>query len=118
MDALTGTDRMWKLKSLPDILIFHLAPFAAIFTHVRWYHWVVCLLFWHVRMFFITAGYHRYFAHRGYKMGRKMQFVMALMGTTSVEHGPLWWAANHRHHHKYSDQPEDVHSPVPPRNFF
>jgi stearoyl-CoA desaturase (delta-9 desaturase) len=24
----------------------------------------------------------------------------------------LWWAANHRHHHRYSDQPEDIHSPT------
>jgi stearoyl-CoA desaturase (delta-9 desaturase) len=22
-----------------------------------------------------------------------------------------WWAGHHRHHHKYSDMPEDVHSP-------
>jgi len=24
----------------------------------------------------------------------------------------LWWAANHRHHHKYSDTEEDLHSPT------
>jgi len=24
----------------------------------------------------------------------------------------LWWAANHRHHHRYSDQAEDIHSPT------
>jgi stearoyl-CoA desaturase (delta-9 desaturase) len=29
----------------------------------------------------------------------------------SVQKGPLWWAANHRQHHKYADQPEDPHSP-------
>ena len=30
----------------------------------------------------------------------------------SVQRGPLWWAAHHRDHHKYSDTPQDVHSPV------
>ena len=25
--------------------------------------------------------------------------------------GGAWWAANHRHHHRHSDQPDDVHSP-------
>jgi stearoyl-CoA desaturase (delta-9 desaturase) len=25
--------------------------------------------------------------------------------------GPLWWAATHRIHHRYSDKPGDVHSP-------
>jgi stearoyl-CoA desaturase (delta-9 desaturase) len=64
-----------------------------------------------VRMFGITGGYHRYFSHRAYKMGRVMQFLMALLGVTAVQQGPLWWAAHHRHHHKYSDMPEDVHSP-------
>jgi len=30
---------------------------------------------------------------------------------TSTQKGPLWWASHHRRHHKYSDQPEDIHSP-------
>jgi stearoyl-CoA desaturase (delta-9 desaturase) len=64
-----------------------------------------------VRMFAITAGYHRYFSHRTYKTSRPFQFVLALLGTTAVQQGPLWWAAHHRRHHKYSDLPEDVHSP-------
>ncbi|PYQ44853.1 MAG: hypothetical protein DMF77_06150 [Acidobacteria bacterium] len=63
------------------------------------------------RMFFITAGYHRYFAHRSYRLGRVMQFVMALGGTLAAQKGPLWCAGLHRHHHRYADQPEDVHSP-------
>jgi stearoyl-CoA desaturase (delta-9 desaturase) len=29
----------------------------------------------------------------------------------------LWWAALHRHHHRHSDQEEDIHSPVH-RSFF
>jgi stearoyl-CoA desaturase (delta-9 desaturase) len=33
------------------------------------------------------------------------------LGTLSIQKGVLWWAANHRHHHKFSDQPEDIHSP-------
>src|SRR5262249_37496150 len=39
-----------------------------------------------------------------------MQFGMALLGTTAVQKGPLWWAAHHRTHHKFSDEPEDIHS--------
>jgi stearoyl-CoA desaturase (delta-9 desaturase) len=65
-----------------------------------------------VRMFAITAGYHRYFSHRSFKTSRAFQFLLALLGTTSTQKGPLWWAAAHRRHHKYSDTPEDMHSPV------
>ena len=65
-----------------------------------------------VRMFAITGGYHRYFAHRTYKTGRVFQLVLALLAMSSAQQGVLWWAAHHRNHHKYSDEPEDTHSPV------
>jgi stearoyl-CoA desaturase (delta-9 desaturase) len=61
-------------------------------------------------MFAITAFYHRYFAHRAFRMSRGMQFVAAVLGNTAAQRGPLWWAAHHRKHHKTSDTPDDVHS--------
>jgi stearoyl-CoA desaturase (delta-9 desaturase) len=63
-------------------------------------------------MFGVTAGFHRYFSHRTYRLNRFWQFAMAFLAMTAAQKGVLWWAANHRHHHKYSDQPEDIHSPV------
>jgi stearoyl-CoA desaturase (Delta-9 desaturase) len=65
-----------------------------------------------VRMFAITAGYHRYFSHRTFKTSRAFQFVLALLAMSSAQQGVLWWAAHHRRHHKNSDQPDDVHSPI------
>jgi stearoyl-CoA desaturase (delta-9 desaturase) len=65
-----------------------------------------------VRMFAITAGYHRYFAHRTFKTSRVFQFVLALIAMSSAQRGVLWWASHHRHHHRHSDEPEDVHSPI------
>jgi len=92
--------------------LVHLACLGAFFTGVTWSAVAVCLaLFW-LRMFGVTAGYHRYFAHRSYKTSRAFQFVLALCGTLAVQKGVLWWAANHRVHHKNSDQEGDVHSPV------
>ncbi len=75
------------------------------------------LLFWmlatyFVRTFGITAGYHRYFSHRSYKLNRFWQFLMAFLAQTSAQKGVLWWAAQHRQHHRYSDRDGDVHSPV------
>ena len=92
--------------------LVHLACIAALFTGVTWSAFAVCLaLFW-LRMFGVTAGYHRYFSHRSYKTSRPFQFVLALLGTLAVQKGVLWWAANHRVHHKNSDQEGDIHSPV------
>ncbi len=64
-----------------------------------------------VRMFAITAGYHRYFAHRTFKTSRAFQFILALLAMSSAQQGVMWWAAHHRNHHKHSDEPEDTHSP-------
>ena len=35
-----------------------------------------------------------------------------LHGDASAQKGVLWWAAHHRDHHKYSDTPQDLHSPL------
>ena len=65
-----------------------------------------------VRMFAITAFYHRYFSHRAFKTSRAVQFLGALVGVASIQRGPLWWAAHHRAHHRHSDTESDLHSPV------
>lgn len=69
-------------------------------------------VFYLVRMFGVTAAYHRYFSHRSYKTSRWFQFVLAWIGCSAMQKGPLWWAAHHRHHHKHSDQEDDPHSPI------
>jgi stearoyl-CoA desaturase (delta-9 desaturase) len=99
------------LKTVP-FLSMHLACLGVLFTGVHAFDVVLCVLFYLVRMFGITAGYHRYFAHRAYKTSRPMQFVLAWLGCMSMQKGPLWWAANHRHHHLYSDTDKDPHSPI------
>jgi stearoyl-CoA desaturase (delta-9 desaturase) len=91
--------------------LMHVMPLGALFVEVVATDWIVMAALYGGRMIGITAGYHRYFAHRTYKMGRVMQFLVALLGTTACQKGVLWWAAHHRHHHGHSDLPDDVHSP-------
>jgi stearoyl-CoA desaturase (delta-9 desaturase) len=64
-----------------------------------------------VRMFAITGFYHRYFSHRTFRTTRPMQFAFAVLGASSAQRGPLWWAAHHRKHHRHADTERDVHSP-------
>jgi stearoyl-CoA desaturase (delta-9 desaturase) len=63
-------------------------------------------------MFGITGGYHRYFSHRSYKTSRFFQFCLAWLGCSALQKGPLWWASHHRNHHRFSDTPDDPHSPL------
>lgn len=105
-----SADRTDWVSAIPFFAV-HLAPLAAFFVTVTWQDWVLCGVLYVTRMFCITAGYHRYFSHRSYRMGRVPQFLMAFGGTTAVQKGPLWWASHHRLHHRFSDTDDDVHSP-------
>jgi len=96
--------------TIPFLLV-HLACFAAIWTGVTVKALVLCVALYVVRMFGVTAGYHRYFSHRSYKTSRVGQFLLAVLAQSSAQRGVLWWAAKHRHHHLHSDTEIDVHSP-------
>jgi len=93
-------------------IIAHLVCFAAIWTGVHMTDILIAVGLYALRMFGVTAGYHRYFSHKSYKTGRVFQFILAFIAQSSAQRGVLWWAAGHRHHHKYSDTPEDLHSPA------
>ena len=101
-----------RMDNMPFIL-FHLSPIFIFFVPFKWELVGLAVGLYFVRMFFITGIYHRYFSHRGYEVrNRFIQFVMGLLGTTCVQQGPLWWAEHHRHHHRYSETDNDIHSPV------
>jgi stearoyl-CoA desaturase (delta-9 desaturase) len=93
---------------------FLLLQASCLLVFVVGWSWIavaVAVLLYAVRMFGITAFYHRYFSHRSFEVGRGMQFVGALLGAAATQRGPLWWAAHHRHHHRASDTDDDTHSP-------
>jgi len=98
------------LKSVPFVAL-HLALVAVFFVDVSWPVVLLCFATYFWRMFGVTGGYHRYFAHRSYKTSRVFQFMLACLGCSCLQKGPLWWAAHHRGHHRYSDTPMDPHSP-------
>ena len=109
--ALEDEDNRLLMASSP-IFIMHVLALGALFTGFSWVALAALALTYVVRVFALTAGFHRYFSHRAFKTGRIFQFVLAWVGTSSAQLGPMWWAANHRHHHQHSDKEEDIHSPV------
>lgn len=109
--AITRTPRRWQVAGALPFVICHLAVLGALFAGVTTQAVVVGVVLYGVRMFFVTAGYHRYFSHRTYKTSRVGQAVLAFMAQTSAQKGAIWWASHHRRHHRLSDRPGDVHSP-------
>lgn len=107
--TLSRSPIRFRSSQLGFILI-HLAALAGLFTNFTGFDWLICIALYVVRMFFVTAGYHRYFSHRTFKTSRVFQFILAFLSQTSAQKGVLWWSAHHRTHHKHSDTPADPHS--------
>lgn len=91
--------------------VFHVMPLMAILTGVTRSSIVVCIVLYIVRILFITAGYHCYFAHRSFKTSRIFQLILAIGAQTSGQGGAMKWAAAHHYHHTHADGGNDLHSP-------
>ena len=100
------------MQLLLNVVAAHLVCLAAVWTGVHVIDLMIAAGLYALRMFGITAGYHRYFSHRSFKTSRAFAFVLAFLAQSSAQRGILWWAGNHRRHHRFSDTGDDVHSPV------
>jgi stearoyl-CoA desaturase (delta-9 desaturase) len=58
----------------------------------------------------ITAGYHRYYAHRSYRTGTIVETVLLFFGSMAVQASALRWAFDHRIHHAKVDTDEDPYT--------
>jgi stearoyl-CoA desaturase (Delta-9 desaturase) len=103
-------DQVDWTRCLPFILL-HLGCLGVLWTGASAFAVGTAVVLYFARMAAVTGIYHRYFSHKTYSTSRPMQFVLALIGGTAVQRGPLWWAYHHRHHHQHSDEAEDAHSP-------
>jgi len=65
-----------------------------------------------ITMISIQIGLHRYFAHGQFRTGKLRHIFLCCMSIIGGEGDPLSWSKAHIHHHRYSDQPKDVHSPT------
>src|SRR5438046_2219189 len=85
--------RWTERLSCSVFISIHFASLGAIWTGVSAKSLGLCFALYWVFMFAITGGYHRYFAHRTYRTSRFFQLLLAVLGTMTVQKGPLWWAA-------------------------
>ena len=114
MSSLSPSRSERAMSALSTVLTIamHAAVLLVFWVSFSWGVVALCVAGYTLRMWAITAGYHRYFAHKTFKTSRWFQFVLATLGTMAMQNGPLWWASWHRRHHRHSDTPDDAHSPV------
>ena len=103
------------LPNLLQISIFWLVQASALlvfFVTFRWEYLALWAVSHFLRAIGLTLCFHRYLAHRAFKMNRAAQFAWAFIGTAAMQKGPLWWAGHHVNHHRYADREGDPHSPI------
>lgn len=103
------------LPNLVQITIFWTVQVSALLVFAVPFRWAFVAV-WagshFLRAIGLTLAFHRYFAHRAFKMNRIARFVWVWIGTSAMQKGPIWWAGHHVNHHKYADRDGDPHSPM------
>ena len=90
----------------------HLVVICAAWSFFTWTGLAVMLvLHWLTGSIGICLGYHRLLTHSGMKTKTWFKYFLAGVGSLAGEGTPLDWVADHRKHHKHSDQEGDPHSP-------
>ena len=64
----------------------------------------------------ITAGAHRLWAHKAYKVKWPLEILLMIFNTIAFQDAAVDWARDHRLHHKYSETNADPHNAT--RGFF
>ncbi len=101
-----------KYANLGAVVLPFVAFLAAIV--VLWNHGVdgIDLALFYVPIGFgVTLGYHRLLTHRAFATHKWVEYVLAVLGTMSVQGPVISWVADHRKHHAHADEEGDPHSP-------
>jgi len=59
----------------------------------------------------VTVGFHRLLTHRAFQTRPSLRYVLAVLGSLSVQGPVIDWVADHRKHHTFTDEEGDPHSP-------
>lgn len=117
--ASTEVVQLNSLGMRITIGVFVVVPLLAVLLAIPvawggWLSWVDVILavaFYAITAIGITVGYHRYFTHGSFKAGRGVKIALGIMGSMALQGSVAQWVADHRKHHKFSDEVGDPHSP-------
>src|SRR5438874_2524718 len=111
-------DTLKRLPKWENILFLTLTPLGfLIFLPLLWVFKTTTV--WHVLMYLaygaltslcITAGYHRFFAHRSYQASPLLKIFYLTFGSAAFQGSVMQWATDHRRHHAFVDSPKDPHN--------
>ncbi len=109
-ERLPVSQRRLRWGTTSFMLFMHVAASFALLP--RFWSWqgiaIFAILYW-VTVLGVTLGLHRLVAHRSFVAPRWIERILVVMGSLACQSGPIEWVSLHRHHHQFSDQPNDHH---------
>ena len=107
---LPPRQRKFKFGTTTFMLVMHVGAVFALLP--RFWSWqavvALAVLYW-ITVLGVTLGLHRLVTHRSFVAPKWVERILVLMGALACQSGPIEWVGLHRHHHKFSDQPNDHH---------
>ena len=98
------------LISYQTIFLVSFPLYLAFFFPFSWGIWLSAFVLLYMTGLSITAGYHRYFAHRSFKTNKVVEGIILFFSSMSAQGSALRWAYDHRQHHAFVDTDEDPYS--------
>jgi stearoyl-CoA desaturase (delta-9 desaturase) len=75
-----------------------------------WFHLGMFFVMFILTGFSITAGYHRFFAHKTFEARWPLRLMVLIFGAAAFENSVLEWTSDHRRHHKHVDHDDDPYN--------
>lgn len=98
------------------VLALVLVPWKLATQGLRWSEVGMFLVMYTAIGLAITIGYHRLFSHRAFQAAWPVRLAVLLLGAAAFQNSAIAWCSDHRHHHRFVDDPE--RDPYPVRRGF
>lgn len=85
-------------------------PFYFYYDFPSWKMILASVILLYLTGLSITAGYHRFYAHRSYRAKPVIESILLFFGAMAGQGSALRWAFDHRLHHAYVDTDRDPYS--------
>jgi stearoyl-CoA desaturase (Delta-9 desaturase) len=85
-------------------------PLYLYFFGIDWFQVALFFVIFFACGFSITLGYHRLFSHLTFQAHWLVRLFAVIFGAGAFEGSVLWWASEHRNHHKHVDHDDDPYS--------
>ena len=105
LDSVRWTNSIFLMSTL--LITLTAVPAYLWLVGLGWFQATLFLIFFMATGFSITLGYHRLFSHQTFQASWPVRVLTLVFGAAAFENSVLYWAADHRNHHKFVDHDDD-----------